>query len=165
MPTTLTFDPQTPRVNTFMQRTSFRDKQIQDYILEYLDRGGYGEQDSKGNLKRLHAIDSGRLYRSLYWKAWTTAGGDKVIAEACYNHYGKFVELAVGRGEKYVGLEEVTRRKWKPLYRRDGGKRMGKPFVGIEMRKQARKFAGFLERYFQWQGYHTIQSAVEGLDS
>lgn len=150
-----------PKVNTFMEKYSFLDSRIQDYIHEYLDKGGYGERDSKGNLKRLHAIDTGRLMRSLYWKANTNGGGDRLVVEALYQHYGKFVELAVGRGEKYVGVESIGRKKWRPLHRLDGGRRMAKPFVTAEFRQQVKRFQKFMEREFAFQGFHIMEQSLE----
>lgn len=149
-----------PKVNAFMEKYSFNDKRIQKYIHDFLDKGGFGEKDSKSNLRRLHARYSGRLYRTLYWKAFTVAGGDKVIVEALYQHYGKFVELAVGRGEKYVGVESIGRKKWRPLYRLDGGKRLAKPFVTPEFRKRIRRFQSYMEREFAFQGFNIIEQSL-----
>ena len=153
--------PQEPGVNKFMEKYSFKDGRIQDYIHEFLARNGYGERDAKGNLKRLHAIETGRLMRSLYWQAFTTSGGDRVVVEALYQHYGKFVELAVGRGEKYAGVESIGRKKWRPLHRLDGGKRMAKPFVTAEFRQQVRRFQRFMEREFAFQGFSIMENAVK----
>lgn len=150
-----------PKVNAFMEKYSFLDSRIQDYIHEYLDKGGYGERDAKGNLKRLHAIDTGRLMRSLYWKANTNGGGDRLVVEALYQHYGKFVELAVGRGEKFVGVESIGRKKWRPLHRLDGGRRMAKPFVTAEFRQQVKRFQKFMEREFAFQGFHIMEQSLE----
>lgn len=149
-----------PKVNTFMEKYGFLDSRIQDYIHEYLDHEGYGERDSKGNLKRLRAIDTGRLMRNLYWKAHINAGGDRVVVEALFEHYGKFVELAVGRGEKYVGVESIGRKKWRPLHRLDGGRRMAKPFVTAEFRQQIKRFQRFMEREFAFQGYHIMEQSL-----
>lgn len=154
------YQPQKPKVNKFMEKYSFMDRRIQEYIHEYLASGGYGERDSKGNLKRLRAVDTGRLMRSLFWRAHTNAGGDKVIVEALYQHYGKFVELAVGKGEKYVGVESISRKKWRPLHRLDGGRRMAKPFVTAEFRQQIRRFQKFMEREFAFQGFNIIQQSL-----
>lgn len=154
------YQPQKPKVNKFMEKYSFMDHRIQEYIHEYLASGGYGERDSKGNLKRLRAVDTGRLMRSLFWRAHTNAGGDKVIVEALYQHYGKFVELAVGKGEKYVGVESISRKKWRPLHRLDGGRRMAKPFVTAEFRQQIRRFQKFMEREFAFQGFNIIQQSL-----
>ena len=157
--TVITQHPE-PKVNAFMEKYSFNDKRIQQYIHEYLAKGGFGERDAKGNLKRLHAIDTGRLLRSLYWQAYTTAAGDRVIVEALYQHYGKFVELAVGRGEKYVGVESIRRKRWRPLHRMDGGKRMAKPFVTAEFRNQIRRFQKFMEREFAFQGFNIMEQSL-----
>lgn len=153
--------PEDPKVNKFMEKYSFMDKRIQDYIHEHLAEGGYGEKDSKGNLKRLHAVSSGKLMRTLFWRAHTNGGGDKVIVEALYQHYGKFVELAVGKGEKYVGVESIGRKKWRPLHRLDGGRRMAKPFVTAEFRQQIKRFQRFMEREFAFQGFSIIQQSIE----
>lgn len=149
-----------PKVNVFMEKYGFLDKRIQDYIHEHLDHQGYGERDSQGNLKRLRAIDTGRLMRSLYWKASTVGGGDRVVVEALFQHYGKFVELAVGKGEKYVGVESIGRKKWRPLHRLDGGRRMAKPFVTVEFRQQIRRFQRFLEREFAFQGFYIMEQSL-----
>ena len=163
MSTTVITQNPDPKVNKFMEKYSFMDARIQEYIHDFLDRGGFGERDSKGNLKRLHAIYTGMLMRSLYWHAWTNGGGDKVVVEALYQHYGKFVELAVGKGEKYVGVESIGRKKWRPLYRLDGGKRMAKPFVTAEFRQQIKRFQRFMEREFAFQGFNIIQQSVENV--
>ena len=152
--------PLDPKVNKFMEKYSFMDKRIQDYIHEYLASGGYGERDSKGNLKRLRAVDTGRLMRSLFWRAFTDGKGNKVTVEAVYQHYGKFVELAVGKGEKYVGVESISRKKWRALHRLDGGHRMAKPFVTAEFRQQVRRFQRFMEREFAFQGFNIMQQSL-----
>lgn len=161
MTTTVISQQPEPKVNKFMEKYSFMDNRIQEYIHEFLDHNGYGERDAKGNLKRLRAVDTGRLMRTLLWKAWTNGGGNKVVVEALYQHYGKFVELAVGRGEKYVGVESIGRKKWRALHRLDGGKRLAKPFVTAEFRQQIRRFQRFMEREFAFQGFNIIQQSLE----
>lgn len=112
----------------------------------------FSREDTEANLERLDAIRSGALKRSLWWKTWATSGGDTQVFAARYLYYAKYVELAVGRNDRYNGpVPNIPNPYWQPIpvpTRR----RKGKPFVVTEMRTQAAKFASMARKEFSFAG-------------
>lgn len=123
----------------------------------------YGMRNTKRHILRL-GLHKSILERSIFWRAWSEAGGSREIFEVRALAYCKFVELALGRSYKLTQLEEVAKPNWGPIYRPDGGKRMAKPFLMIELRRQARRFQRWLEKNYGFKGYCAMLAAVEDLE-
>jgi hypothetical protein len=111
----------------------------------------HGEIDSKKNVKRLDAIKTGKLVRSIGWKAWSDSGGNAEVFQETYLKYGQFVELAVGWKNKYKPIDPIMTRQWHPIPVA-GRKRKAKPHSTAEMRKQAKKFERILLDHFSFVG-------------
>ena len=93
-----------------------------------------------------------QLKRSLAWKTWAASGGDAQVFEARYIYYAKFVELAVGTGEKYDSpVPDIPHKRWKPITV-PTRRRKGKPHVVTEMRSQAQKFTAYARAQFSFTG-------------
>lgn len=126
----------------------WRDEQVMQFIRRFIM---HGKIDAKKNIKRLSAIKSGQLIRSIGWKAWSDSGGDAEVFQETYLKYGQFVELAVGKNNPYTPIDPFTTRAWKPIPVR-GRKRRAKPHSTAEMRKQARRFERLLVDHFSFIG-------------
>ena len=126
----------------------WRDEQVMQFIRRFIM---HGKIDAKKNIKRLSAIKSGQLIRSIGWKAWSDSGGDAEVFQETYLKYGQFVELAVGKNNPYTPIDPFTTRAWKPIPVR-GKKRRAKPHSTAEMRKQARRFERLLVDHFSFMG-------------
>ena len=135
----------------------WRDEQVMQYIRQFLK---HGLVDSKQNIKRLRAIHSGKLIRSIGWKAWADSGGDAEVFQETYMKYGQFVELAVGRSEPYNGpVPPIPGKAWKPISV-PTRRRKAKPHSTAEMRKQARRFERLLVDHFSFMGMGFIVYAA-----
>lgn len=132
----------------YATKFDWRDERVMQLIRNFLQ---HGKQDSKKNIQRLHAIHSGKLLRSIAWKAWSDSGGDAEVFQETYLKYGQFVELAVGKNEPYTPIDPITQRQWKPIAVR-GHKRKAKPHSTAEMRKQARRFERLVVDHFSFMG-------------
>ena len=132
----------------FAQKFDWRDERIMQLIRNFVR---FGKKDSTENIRRLTAIKSGKLLRSIGWKAWADSGGDAEVFQETYMKYGQFVELAVGRHNPYVPIDPITQRAWRPIPVR-GRKRKAKPHSTAEMRKQARKFERMVVDHFSFIG-------------
>lgn len=109
--------------------------------------------DSRANVRRQGAVGSGQLLRSITWKTWNESGGDVQVFHAHYAYYSKFVELALGRGNPYIGLPPgIPARQWQPIKMPDGRKRKARPSIPTEMRKRARRFTTYVQDYFSYAG-------------
>ncbi|MBQ7157489.1 MAG: hypothetical protein IJR86_06845 [Bacteroidaceae bacterium] len=126
----------------------WRDERVMKYIRAFIQ---HGKIDSKKNIHRLNAILTGRLVRSIGWKAWSESGGDAEVFQETYLKYGQFVELAVGGIHKYKPIDPITHRAWQPIPVA-GRRRKAKPHSTAEMRKQARKFERLLVEHFSYVG-------------
>lgn len=131
-----------------VQKFDWRDERVLQYIRNFIK---FGKEDSVKNIRRLTAIKSGKLLRSIAWKAWAESGGNAEVFQETYMKYGQFVELAVGRHNPYVPVDPITQRAWKPIPVR-GRKRKAKPHSTAEMRKQARKFERMVVNHFAFMG-------------
>lgn len=128
----------------------WRDERILDYIQKFIQ---FGKQDSVANIRRQHSIRTGKLLRSVAWKTWSEAGGDVQVFHAHYLYYSKFVELALGKNNPFIGLPpNIPGARWKPIQMPDGRKRRAKPSVPTEMRKRARKFTTYVMDSFSFSG-------------
>lgn len=127
----------------------WRDERIMAWINNF---PRVSRENTEDNIERLDAKRTGAMKRSLWWKTWATDGGDTQVFAAKYLYYSKFVELAVGKGEKYDSpVPSIQRPNWMPIpvpTRR----RKGKPFVVTEMRTQAMKFASMARKEFSFAG-------------
>lgn len=127
----------------------WRDDRIMAWINNF---ARISRENTEGNLERLNAVRSGSLLRSLYWKTWAASGGDTQVFSARYAYYGKYVELAVGKGDRYNGqVPSIPGPEWQPILV-PTRKRRGKPFVVTEMRSQAAKFAAMARKEFSFAG-------------
>ncbi len=146
-----------------LRRFDWRDEIVIRKIEEFIK---HAQEDTLGNIDRLKIGKSQSLRRSIFWHTWNTSGGDLQVFEARYNYYGKFVELALGRGNPYNGpVPAFTRRKWQPIPVPTRTKK-GKPFVVAEMRKQARRFEAFGLRYLNFVGTgYLIYAAGSRIDA
>ncbi len=119
----------------------------------------YATIDSKKNIKRLDILNTRKLANSLKFHAWMESGGDVQVFEAQVEWYAKFVELALGKKSPLTFIESVSKKNWGPLYRRDGGKRMARPFYMIEMLRQVRRFEYWMQKRYETKGLRIISSA------
>ena len=127
----------------------WRDELVMKKIRAFIT---HGKIDAKANIKRLTAIKSGKLLRSIGWKAWADSGGDAEVFQETYLKYGQFVELAVGKGDPYNGpVPAIPGRAWGPI-RVPNRRRRAKPHSTAEMRKQARRFERILVDHFSFMG-------------
>lgn len=135
--------------NVIATKFDWRDEEVMRHIRRFIT---HGKIDSKNNIRRLAAIKSGRLLRSIGWKAWAESGGDAEVFQETYMKYGQFVELAVGRGEPYNGpVPPIPGRAWKPISV-PTRKRKAKPHSTAEMRKQANRFERLMVDHFSFMG-------------
>lgn len=135
--------------NIIATKFDWRDEQVMLFIRRFIT---HGKVDAKQNIKRLKAVNSGKLIRSIGWKAWSDSGGDAEVFQETYMKYGQFVELAVGRGESYNGpVPPIPGSAWNPITV-PTRKRKAKPHSTAEMRKQARRFERLLVDHFSFVG-------------
>lgn len=128
----------------------WRDQRMLEHINKFKT---FGKMDSKANIKRQRSIQSGKLLRSVAWKTWSESGGDVQVFHAHYLYYSKFVELALGRGNPYIGLPPgIPVRQWQPIRMPDGRKRKARPSIPTEMRKRARRFTTYVQDHFSYAG-------------
>lgn len=114
-----------------------------------VERQGIGSYRDKRKSRKVSPYS---LKRSLFWKTWATSGGDAQVFEARYIYYAKFVELAVGKGDKYDSpVPDIPGPRWKPITV-PSRRRKGKPHVVTEMRTQASKFTSFARAQFSFAG-------------
>jgi len=132
----------------WLTKFDWRDERVMKYIRNFIM---FGRKDSKKNIQRLKAINTGKLIRSLGWKAWSESGGDVEVFQATCLKYGQFVELAVGKNNPYTPIDPITNRAWQPIPVA-GRKRKAKPHSTAEMRKQARRFERLLVDHFSFVG-------------
>lgn len=145
--------------NIVAAKFDWRDEKVMQYIRRFLF---HGKIDAKKNLKRLGAINSGQLIRSICWKAWSESGGNVEVFQETYLKYGQFLELAVGRNEPYNGpVPPIPGRAWSPI-RVPTRRRKAKPHSTAEMRKQARRFERLLVDHFSFMGLGFLVYAAGG---
>ena len=82
-------DPSGERIE--LMKFDWRDAKVLQWIDKFVE---FGWHDSAGNVNRQKALQSGALLRSIKWRTWADAGGDRQVFTARYNYYAKFVELA-----------------------------------------------------------------------
>ena len=149
------FDPYGDQI--LLTKFNWRDEQVMRYIRSFLT---LGKKDSQDNIRRLNAIKTGQLIRSIGWKAWSESGGDVEVFQETYLKYGQFVELAVGRHQPFRQLPSpITGPKWAPIQMPDRN-RKAKPHSSAEMRKQAKKFERILVNHFSFIGLGFIAYAA-----
>ncbi len=135
--------------NIIATKFDWRDEEVMKKIRAFIT---HGKIDSKKNIQRLGAIKSGKLIRSIGWKAWAESGGDAEVFQETYMKYGQFVELAVGKGEPYKEqVPPIPGRAWAPI-RVPSRSRKAKPHSTAEMRKQAKRFERILVDHFSFVG-------------
>lgn len=136
----------------------WRDQRVLSWIDKFLE---FGKMDSIANLTRQNAVKTKRLLRSIQWRTWNDCGGDRQVFEVKYLYYAKFVELALGKGNPYIGLPPaIGQPKWEPIQMPDGRKRRAKPSIPTELRKQAAKFTTMLEDRYSFAGIAMIVYAL-----
>lgn len=135
--------------NILATKFDWRDERVMFLIRRFIK---HGLMDSKQNIKRLSALQSGKLIRSIGWKAWADSGGDAEVFQETYMKYGQYVELAVGKNEPYNGpVPAIPGRAWGPITV-PNRRRKAKPHSTAEMRKQARRFERLLVDHFSFVG-------------
>lgn len=82
---------------------------------------------------------TGNLYNSIYYKVLNAAGGDRSRVDFFFNYYALFVDLGVGRGQKYDHVDNAQRRKRSKRYKpwKGQGDRQSRPAVIPELRYQS----------------------------
>ena len=141
------FDPYGDKI--YLTKFDWKDEQVMKLIRGFVY---LGKKDAQKNIKRQNAVHSGKLLRSLGWKAWSESGGDTEVFQATYLKYGQYVELAVGRGKPFRQLPPaIGSAQWSPI-RMPDRKRRAKPHSTTEMRKQAKKFERLLVNHFSFVG-------------
>lgn len=101
-------------------------------------------------IRKKRIRQSGKLEGSFKYEIETFANGDIKKIKILYNYYGKFVNLGVGKGQKYddvkdnkvlnqlSGKKGRRAKKWKDsVWRKQRQKIYGDAF--LEMRKRSRK--------------------------
>lgn len=140
-------DPYAERI--LATKFDWRDEQVMQFIRRFIK---HGKIDARKNIKRLRAVSSGKLIRSIGWKAWSDSGGNAEVFQETYMKYGQFVELAVGKGEPYNGpVPAIANLAWGPITV-PTRRRKAKPHSTSEMRKQARRFERLLVDHFSFMG-------------
>lgn len=158
--------------NVLRWKWDWRDTRIMAWINNFVN---ITRENTIGNVERqnigaYHTKQKARikktsLKRSLAWKTWAESGGDAQVFEARYIYYAKFVELAVGKGEKYDSpVPDIPHRKWRPIAV-PGRSRKGKPHVVTEMRTQASKFTAFARAQFSFTGTVFMLYAMGGKEN
>jgi len=146
-PLSLQSDPYGDKIELY--RMDWRDERVLRWVRKFAE---FGEVDSKGNITRQRAYQSGSLLRSVKWRAWNDSGGDRQVFRARYLYYAKFVELALGRNMPFKELPPaIPGRKWQPIAMPDRP-RKAKPSIPTEMRRQAAKFTTMLEDRYSFAG-------------
>lgn len=132
-----------------LTKWDWRDDRLLAWIDKFVE---FGWRDSVGNVQRLEAIKTKQLLRSIKWRTWADAGGNRQVWQVRYNYYAKFVELALGRGDPFKQLPPaIDQRKW-PAIQMPDRKRKAKPSIPTELRKQGRKFVTMLEDKYSYHG-------------
>lgn len=140
-------------------RFDWRDTRIMKWINNF-ER--IAEENTRANYDRNITTHTHRLERSLKWKTWAVSGGDAQVFEARYVYYAKFLELAVGRGDKYNGpVPDIPAPRWKPITV-PTRRRKGRPHVVTEMRTQATKFTAYARARFSFSGTIYMLYAMGG---
>ena len=135
--------------NILRWKFDWRDTRILQWInnFERISR-----ENTMANYDRNITTRTHQLERSLQWKTWAMSGGDAQIFEARYIYYAKYLELAVGRGDKYNGpVPNIPHPKWTPITV-PTRRRKGRPHVVTELRSQAQKFTAFARAQFSFAG-------------
>ena len=159
-PLALQNDPYGEKIE--LMKFDWRDARVLQWIDKFVE---FGWRDSTGNITRQKARQTGALLRSIKWRTWADAGGDRQVFTARYNYYAKFVELALGRGNPFKELPpSIPQRKWSAIKMPDR-KRKAKPSIPTEMRKQSRKFVTMLEDRYSFFGMaimiYALGSSIE----
>lgn len=154
--------------NVLKWKWDWRDSRIMAWIHNFtsISRqnviGNYERQEIGAYHARQKKKTPHQLKRSLKWKTWAASGGDAQVFEARYIYYAKFVELAVGNGEKYDSpVPDIPHKQWRPITV-PTRKRKGKPHVVTEMRTQASKFTAFARAQFSFTGTVYMLYAMGG---
>jgi len=136
----------------------WRDRRVLQWIDKFTELGW---RDSVANLSRQKAKQTGALIRSIKWRTWADAGGDRQVWQVRYLYYAKFVELALGRKMPFIGLPpSIPNRQWGPIQMPDGRPRRAKPSIPTEMRKHAVKFTRMLENSYSLSGIAMLAFAL-----
>ena len=81
------FDPYGDKI--YLTNFDWKDEQVMKFIRGFIT---LGKKDSKKNIKRQDAIKTGKLIRSIGWKAWSESGGNTEVFQETYMKYGQFVD-------------------------------------------------------------------------
>ena len=104
---------------------------------------------------------SGDLERSIHADIHNNANGDEALIQFYYMNYAQYVEMAVGKGMKYMTIPQLTTGKpLRPIPRPDGKPRMAKPFMMSEIRLHARMLMDRLARQYAYTGSVVIMQSV-----
>lgn len=154
-PAHLMRDPMGEKI--LISRFDWRDARILAWIDKFTE---FGWRDSVGNVSRQKARQTGALLRSIKWRTWADAGGDRQVWQVRYNYYAKFVELALGRNMPFRQLPpDIPQPRWQPIPMPDR-KRKAKPSIPTEMRRQSAKFVTMLEEKYSFAGIAMMAYAL-----
>lgn len=155
-PLALQHDPYGERIK--VAKFDWRDEQIMVWIHKFVE---FGQRDSRANVARQTDTSKKKksghaLERSIYWRTWSSFGGNMQVFEARYLYYAKFMELALGKGFPFRQLPPpIPHKKWGPIAMPDRPLK-ARPAIPTEMRRQARKFTTMLEDEFLFHGIAMI---------
>lgn len=101
---------------------------------------------------------SGSLYNSLYWKISNAAGGDTQKIDFFFNYYGLFVDLGVGRGQKYAQVDNADPSVYGKRYKiwKGRGDRQSRPTILREIRQEVRMLRNSLAARYELKAIYTL---------
>lgn len=90
------------------------------------------------------------LYDTLYYKVLNAANGDKARVDFFFNYYGLFVEMGVGRGQKYSQVDNSAPARYNKQYKpwRKKGDRQSRPAIVMEINFQVGRLAMILSNRY-----------------
>ena len=153
-------------------RFDWRDEHILRWINNFVR---FGLRDSRANVQRQSAAvaarynkdgkkkryrSTGELLRSITWMTWSEANGDVQVFHAHYLYYEKFLELALGKGDRFTQLPpDIPGARWMPITV-PGKTRKARPSIPTEMRRNASKFITFVQDSMSFTGIAMMVYAV-----
>lgn len=101
---------------------------------------------------------SGSLYNSLYFKVSNAAGGDTTKIDFFFNYYGLFVDLGVGRGQKYAQVDNAAPSVYGKRYKewKKKGDRQSRPILLREFRQEIRMLRAALASRYELKAIYTL---------
>lgn len=103
------------------------------------------------------------LYNTLYYKVLNAAGRDQAKVDFFFNYYGLFVEMGVGRGQKYSQVDNAAtaryNKRYKPWVMK--GDRQSRPAIVMEINFQVRRLSSILSYHYAMAAIRPIYSLVK----